>query len=188
MAAETAAGIFDELHTPRELADAYCVLGAVCRRAGDLVTALSRLRLAIEIASTSRCALGEAEATRELALTLAAKGQRAQAVATMARAALELERLKPAGPPEAVLVAGYPASVRAWGDLSAVLNPETGAVAEQAGADALAGARASGCDEAAQARAMVVGFLLALDEQIVSVVATDELLAMSTLVGEQATG
>jgi tetratricopeptide (TPR) repeat protein len=163
VAAETAAGIFDELHTPRELADAYCVLGALCRRAGDLAMAQSRLRLAIEIASTSRCALGEAEATRELALTQAARGLRAQAVATMARAARELERLKPAGAPEAVLVAGYPASVRAWGDLIAVLDPAAGAIAEQAGVDALAAARALGSDEAAQARAMVVGFLLALD-------------------------
>jgi tetratricopeptide (TPR) repeat protein len=163
VAAETAAGIFDELHTPRELADAYCVLGAVCRRTGDLATAQSRLRLAIEIASTSRCALGEAEATRELALTQAAKGLRTQAVATMARAARELERLKPAGTPEAMLVAGYPASVRAWGDLIAVLDPAAAAIAEQGGVDALAAARASGSDEAAQTRAMVVGFLLALD-------------------------
>jgi hypothetical protein len=60
-------------------------------------------------------------------------------------------------------VAGYPASVRAWGDLIAVLDPAAGAIAEQAGVNALAAARASGSDEAAQARAMVVGFLLALD-------------------------
>jgi tetratricopeptide (TPR) repeat protein len=163
VAAETAAAIFDELHTPRELADAYCVLGAVCRRAGELVRAQSRLRMAIEIASTSRCALGEAEATRELALTLAAKGQRAQAVATMARAARELERLKPAGRPETLLAAGYPASIRAWGDLIAVLDPAAGTIAEQAGSDALTAARALGVDETAQARAMVVGFLVGLD-------------------------
>ena len=68
MAAETAASIFDELHAPLELADAYRILGMIFRRMGELPTAQTRLRLAIEVASTSRCALSEAEATRELAL------------------------------------------------------------------------------------------------------------------------
>jgi tetratricopeptide (TPR) repeat protein len=112
VAAETATSIFDELHAPRELADAYWVHGAVLRRSGELAAAQTRLRLAIEVASTSRCALPEAEATRELALVLAEQGKDAEAFELMARAAAELERLKPASTP--------PASVRAWGELLAV--------------------------------------------------------------------
>ena len=98
MAAEIATGIFDELHAPRELADAYWVLGSVLRRSGELAAAQTRLRLAIEVASTSRCVLSEAEATRELALVLAAQGNDGDAITLMGQAATELERSSPREP------------------------------------------------------------------------------------------
>ena len=138
VAAETATGIFDELHAPRELADAYWVLGAVLRRSGELAAAQTRLRLAIEVASTSRCAVSEAEATRELALVLAGLGREADAFAQMAHAAAELERLKPAGTAAA---GGYFGGVKAWGELLAVLQPAAAGRAERIAAGAVARAR-----------------------------------------------
>lgn len=163
VAAETATSIFDELHAPRELADAYRVLGSVFRRSGELGAARTRLRLAIEVASTSRCALSEAEATRELALVLAALGRRVEAGRMMAQATAELERLRPAGAVIPSLRADYPSSVRAWGDLLEVLDPRAGPRGERVAANAVAAARRSGCDETVQARVRVAGYLHALD-------------------------
>ena len=159
VAAETAASIFDELHAPLELADAYRVLGAVLRRMGELPTAQTRLRLAIEVASTSRCALSEAEATRELALVLAALGRTDDAAALMGQAAAELERLKPARAP----TGGYPASVRAWGELLAVLDPSGESYAERVAEAAAETALDQGLDDETQARIRVAGYLHALD-------------------------
>ena len=159
IAAEMATGIFDELHAPRELADAYRVLGSVLRQSGELAAAQTRLRLAIEVASTSRCALSEAEATRELALVLAALGSDGDAIALMGQAAIELERFKPAGALAAALAGTYPASVRAWGDLLAVLDPESKARAERVAAGAVVIAQQQGCDEVTQARVRVAGYL-----------------------------
>jgi tetratricopeptide (TPR) repeat protein len=162
VAAETAASIFDELHAPLELANAYRVLGAVFRRMGELPTAQTRLRLAIEVASTSRCALSEAEATRELALVLAALGRTADAAALMGQAAADLERLKPARAPTAGRD-DYPASVRAWGDLLAVVDPSGERHAERVAEGAVEAARHQGLDDEAQARIRVAAYLHALD-------------------------
>jgi tetratricopeptide (TPR) repeat protein len=168
VAAETAASIFDELHAPLELADAYRVLGAVFRRLGELPTAQRHLRLAIEVASTSRCALSEAEATRELALVLAALGRGADAAALMGQATADLERLKPAGVPATRRAGDYPASVRAWGDLLAVLDPSGEGHAERVAEGAVEAARDHGLDEEAQARIQVAGYLHALDPAWIS--------------------
>jgi tetratricopeptide (TPR) repeat protein len=168
VAAETAASIFDELHAPLELADAYRVLGTVFRRMGELPTAQTRLRLAIEVASTSRCALSEAEATRELALVLAALGRKADAVALMGQAAADLERLRPAGAPAAGRAGDYPASVRAWGDLLAVLDPSGESHAERVAEGAVEAARDQGLDAEAQACIRVAAHLHALDPAWIS--------------------
>ena len=168
VAAETATSIFDELHAPRELADAYRVLGVVFRRLGELPAAQTRLRLAIEVASTSRCALSEAEATRELALVLAALGRTAEAATLMGRAAADLERLKPASAPAAGTARDLPASVRAWGDLLAVLDPSGEGHAERVAEGAVEAARQQGLDGEAQARIRVAGYLHALDPAWIS--------------------
>ena len=110
----------------------------------------TRLRLAIEVASTSRCALGEAEATRELALVLAGLGKEPDAFTLMGRAAAELERLKPAGAQAAAVVGTFSAGVRAWGELLAVLHPAAAPRAQRIAASAVARARDLGCDEATQ--------------------------------------
>jgi tetratricopeptide (TPR) repeat protein len=158
VAAETSIGVFDELHAPRELADAYRILGGVLRRSGELAAAQTRLHLAVEVASTSRCALSEAEATRDLAIVLAALGQVPQALAMMARAATELQRLKPAVASAATL-GEYPASVRAWRDLLEVMDPNAAANSERVATRAVAVARELGCDEAAQVRIRLAGCL-----------------------------
>jgi tetratricopeptide (TPR) repeat protein len=75
IAAETAASIFDEAHAPRELADAYRVLGSLYRREGELGRAQARLQLAMEVAATSGSASSEVEATRELVLVLESLGR-----------------------------------------------------------------------------------------------------------------
>jgi tetratricopeptide (TPR) repeat protein len=168
VAAETATSIFDELHAPRELADAYRVLGVVFRRLGELPAAQTRLRLAIEVASTSRCALSEAEATRELALVLAALGRTADAVALMGQAAADLERLRPSGAPAAGRAGDYPASVRAWGDLLAVLDPSGESHAERVAEGAVEAARDQGLDTEAQACIRVAAHLHALDPAWIS--------------------
>jgi tetratricopeptide (TPR) repeat protein len=159
LAAETATSIFDELHAPRELADAYRVLGCVLRHSGELVAAQTRLRLAVEVASTSRCASSEAEATRELALVLAALGRGAEAASLMGEAAAELERLRPAGPPAPGLSGEYPASVRAWSDLLAVLDPSGEGHAERVAEGVVEAARDQGLDDETQARVRVAGYL-----------------------------
>jgi tetratricopeptide (TPR) repeat protein len=168
VAAETAASIFDELHAPLELADAYRVLGTVLRRMGELPTAQTRLRLAIEVASTSRYAQSEAEATRELALVLAALGRKADAVTLMGQATADLERFRAAGAPAAGRAGDYPASVRAWGDLLAVVDPSGEGHAEQVAEGAVEAARYQGLDDQAQARIRVAGYLHALDPAWVS--------------------
>jgi hypothetical protein len=134
----------------------------VLRRAGELPAAQSRLRLAVEVAAVARCAASEADARRELALALAQLGCTGEAVTCMAEATVLLELAKPAGPPTGTLLLDYPASVRAWGDLLAVLGGDA-RMAEEVGTAALAVARAVGCDEATQARVRVAGFLHALD-------------------------
>jgi hypothetical protein len=135
----------------------------VLRRSGQLAPAQARLRLAIEVAAAAGCELSAAEAIRERALVLAQLGCTAEAVAGMAEAAGMLERLKPAASPTATLVVEYPASVRAWGDLLAILEPGTAGQAEQTGITALAVARLLGCDEPTQARVRIAGFLHGLN-------------------------
>lgn len=139
------------------------MLGCVLRKSGALVAAQSRLRLAVEVASTSRCELSEAEATRELALVLAALGRRAEAAALMGQAVADLERFKPAGPPATSHGGDYPASVRAWGDLLAVLDPSNEGHAERIAGRAAETARHQGLDGDAQARIRVARYLHALD-------------------------
>ena len=168
VAAETATSIFDELHAPRELADAYRVLGVVLRRLGELPAARTRLRLAIEVASTSRYALSEAEGTRELALVVAALGRTAEAVVLMGQAAADLERLKPAGLPAAGVAGDFPASVRAWNDLLGILDPVGQRLGERIAEGAVDAARRSGLGAEDQARVRVAAHLHALDPAWIS--------------------
>lgn len=163
LAADAAVGIFDEMHAPRELADACRVLGAVLRHTGELGRAQAKLQLAVEVAANAGSELGEAEAMRELALTLASLDRREAAVALMSRAAIELDRLKPAPAASRVLAGEYPASVRAWGELLAAGDRTAAAHAERVADGAVRLARHLGYDDDGQARVRVGGYLHDLD-------------------------
>jgi HD-GYP domain-containing protein (c-di-GMP phosphodiesterase class II) len=165
IAAEAAASIFDETHAPRELADAYRVMGAIYRDAGELIRAQTRLQLAVEVAVTSRCASSEAEATRELALVLASLGRRDEAMDLMARAVGQLDRLKGPAAPEQVLAGDYPAGVRAWGELMGALDPSALRHAERVAQGAVELARALGYDGDGQAKLRIGAYLHELDPE-----------------------
>src|SRR6185436_12065904 len=74
--AESALAIFDQLGAQRAKADTYRVFGMVYRETGRPALAESRLRSAIDLASAAGWALGEAEASRELALLQQAMGRK----------------------------------------------------------------------------------------------------------------
>jgi putative nucleotidyltransferase with HDIG domain len=66
--AEAALGIFDQIGSKLDKADAYKVIGRVYRETGRHALAESRLRAAIELAMSTGSILSEAEASRELAI------------------------------------------------------------------------------------------------------------------------
>ncbi len=78
--AETALGIFDQLGSKLDKADAYKVIGRVYRETGRHALAESRLRSAIEMAVATGSILSEAEADRELALLYQVMGRNQEAL------------------------------------------------------------------------------------------------------------
>jgi tetratricopeptide (TPR) repeat protein len=78
--AETALGIFDQLGSKLDKADAYRVIGRTYREIGRYPLAESRLRSAIELAVDTESVLSEAEATRELAVLYEVMGRKQDAL------------------------------------------------------------------------------------------------------------
>ena len=78
--AETALGIFDQLGSRLDKADAYKVIGRTYRETGRYALAESRLRSAVELAVGTGSILSEAEASRELALLYQAMGRNQEAL------------------------------------------------------------------------------------------------------------
>lgn len=78
--AESALGIFDQLGSTLDKADAYKVIGRVYRETGRHALAESRLRSAIDLAVSTGSILSEAEADRELALLYQAMGRNQEAL------------------------------------------------------------------------------------------------------------
>jgi tetratricopeptide (TPR) repeat protein len=78
--AETALGIFDQLGSKLDKADAYKVIGRAYRETGRYPLAESRLRSAVELAVSTGSILSEAEVSRELALLYEAMGRRHEAL------------------------------------------------------------------------------------------------------------
>jgi putative nucleotidyltransferase with HDIG domain len=81
--AEAALRIFDQLGARLDKAGAYKVLGAIYRETGHHAVAESRLRAAMELALETGSVLGEAEASREMALVLQALGRNQDALRTL---------------------------------------------------------------------------------------------------------
>jgi tetratricopeptide (TPR) repeat protein len=73
--AESALGIFDQLGSELDKADAYRVIGRAYRETGRYPLAESRLRSAMELAVSSGAILTEAEVAREIALLYQAMGR-----------------------------------------------------------------------------------------------------------------
>ncbi len=78
--AETALGIFDQLGSKLDKADAYKVIGLVYRETGRYPLAESRLRTAMELAVGTGSILAEAEVSRELALLYEVMGRKQEAL------------------------------------------------------------------------------------------------------------
>jgi putative nucleotidyltransferase with HDIG domain len=159
IAAESAVCIFDELRAPAEMADAYRMLGMICREAGEFAFAGTRLRLAIEFASACGSALSEAEAQRELAYLHACTGGIDEALELLVTATSRLSRLKPCMRTAEMAAGAYPAVVTNWGDLVRSLDLPTFEHMERVASQAALVARALGCDESSQARIRVGAYL-----------------------------
>jgi len=120
--AEAGLAIFDQIGARSAKVDAYRVLGMMYRETGRTALAESRLKSAIELAMQAGTILGEAEATRELALLSQAMGRNQEAL-TLLNAAHRLFRRLEARV-DLVHVAGKVASleatylevVREWGE------------------------------------------------------------------------
>ena len=78
--AEAALGIFDQIGSKLDKADAYKVIGRAYRETGRHALAESRLRAAIDLAVTTGSILSEAEASRELALLYQSMGRNQEAL------------------------------------------------------------------------------------------------------------
>ena len=89
--AEAGLAIFDQIGARSAKVDAYRVLGMMYRETGRTALAESRLKSAIELAMQAGSILGEAEATRELALLSQAMGRNQEAL-TLLNAAHRLFR------------------------------------------------------------------------------------------------
>jgi tetratricopeptide (TPR) repeat protein len=85
--AESALGIFDQLGSELDKADAYRVIGRAYRETGRYPLAESRLRNAMELAVSTGSILSEAEVAREMALLYQAvnRGHEALAYLNIAR-------------------------------------------------------------------------------------------------------
>src|SRR5207244_1567744 len=78
--AEASLALFDRLGARGPKADAYRVIGTVYRETGRPALAESRLRAAMDLAATTGSVLGEAEASRELALLYQSMGRNQEAL------------------------------------------------------------------------------------------------------------
>jgi len=78
--AENALALFEQLGARAEKSGAYRVIGIVYRETGRLALAESRLRSALQLAVDTTSVLGQAEASRELALLYQAMGRNQEAL------------------------------------------------------------------------------------------------------------
>jgi tetratricopeptide (TPR) repeat protein len=159
LSADAAAGIFDELHAPPELADAHRVLGIVCRESGDLVEARTRLRFAVEVAGSAGSPCGEAEALRELAVVCAISGRRTEALELVIEAGRLFGTLRRPMRPVEILAGDYPPVVRGWGELLRACRPAAFEHSQRVAAAAARAGRELGLDLAGQSCVLLGGFL-----------------------------
>src|SRR6266699_1582767 len=137
----------------RAKAEAYRVIGMVYRETGRIVLAESRLRSAIELAVAAGAVLGEAEASRELALLYQAMGRNQEALRLLNTASRLFQRLDArvdlihVGGKLAELKGAYLAVVRAWGQSIESSDSYTFGHCERVARNGVAMARVLGLDE-----------------------------------------
>jgi putative nucleotidyltransferase with HDIG domain len=151
--AEEALALFDQLGARSAKADAYRVIGMVYRETGRVVLAESRLRSAIDLAVAAGAVLGEAEASRELALLYQSMGRNQDALRLLSSASRLFQRLDArldlvyVGGKMAELKGVYLDLVRAWGESIESSDSYTFGHCERVARNAVAMARVLGLDD-----------------------------------------
>jgi putative nucleotidyltransferase with HDIG domain len=163
--AESALALFDQLGVRAAKGDAYRVIGMVYRETGRPALAESRLRTAIDLANAAGSVLGEAEASRELALLHQAMGRNEEALRLLNAAYRLFRRLDArvdlvhVGGKVAELEGSYLALVREWGLSIESSDHYTYGHCERVARNAVAMARALELDEHAETTILLGAYL-----------------------------
>jgi putative nucleotidyltransferase with HDIG domain len=154
--AEAALAIFDQLDARSNKSQAYCMIGMVYREIGRAALAESRLRSAIDLAVSAGSVLGQAEASRELALLFQTMGRNQDALTLLNAAHRLFGRLDArvdlvyVGGRVSELETTYFAVVREWGQSIESTDSYTFGHCERVAQHAMAVARALALDETSQ--------------------------------------
>jgi len=163
--AEASLALFDRLGARGPKADAYRVIGTVYRETGRPALAESRLRAAMDLAATTGSVLGEAEASRELALLYQSMGRNQEALTFLNRAYRLFRRLDArvdlvhVGGKVAELEGAYRAVVREWGRSIESADASTFTHCERVARSAVAAARELGLDDQAETTILLGAYL-----------------------------
>ena len=163
--AESALALFDQLGVRAAKADAYRVIGMVYRETGRPALAESRLRSAIDLARAAGSVLGEAEASRELALLHQGMGRNEEALRLLNAAYRLFRRLDArvdlvhVGGKMAELEGSYLALVREWGQSIESTDNYTYGHCARVAKHAVAMARTLGLDEHAETTILLGAYL-----------------------------
>lgn len=163
--AETALNLFHRLGALGARGDCYRVLGMVFREIGRPELAEARFREAIRIAVAAGSVLGEAEASRELALLYQGAGRNQDALRLLNAAHRLFRRLDAraelvnVGGRMAALEATYLAVVRAWGRSIEAADPTTFGHCERVAGTAVAVARVLGLGEEEETAVLLGAYL-----------------------------
>ena len=163
--AEAGLAIFDQIGARSAKVDAYRVIGMMYRETGRAALAESRLKSAIELAMRTGSILGEAEATRELALLSQVMGRNQEALTLLTAAHRLFRRLD--ARVDLVHVAGKVASleatylevVREWGESIESSDSYTFGHRQRVATYALAVAQALGLDDVEQTTIRIGAYL-----------------------------
>jgi len=162
---DAALAVFDQLGAQGAKADAYRVIGMVYRETDRPALAESRLRSAIELATAAGSVLGEAEASRELALLYQAMGRNQEALRLLNAAYRLFRRLDArvdlihVGGKVAELEGTYLTLVRNWGQSIESNDSYTFGHCERVARNAVATARALELDEQEETTILLGAYL-----------------------------
>ncbi|HEX9394578.1 MAG TPA: HD domain-containing phosphohydrolase [Gemmatimonadales bacterium] len=162
---DAALAVFDQLGAQGAKADAYRVIGMVYRETDRPALAESRLRSAIELATAAGSVLGEAEASRELALLYQSMGRNQEALRLLNAAYRLFRRLDArvdlihVGGKVAELEGTYLTLVRNWGQSIESNDSYTFGHCERVARNAVAAARVLELDEQEETTILLGAYL-----------------------------